>query len=134
MVCFTVVEKHYISLSLLHTHYISPSLSMQEILAQCEDDPELIDSVMESMDTDGDGRVSFEDFCSGLKTVRKMLTKPPPKAHSTPEGKDENSKRVRKRRERERREEREREREREKRREERERERDKFKLWCLYHF
>ena len=50
---------------------------------------------MESMDTDGDGRVSFEDFRSGLKAVRKMLINNPPlNARSTPEGKDENCKKI----------------------------------------
>ena len=56
-------------------------------MAQCDDDPQLIDSVMESMDSDGDGRVSFEDFRTGLRTVKKMLTCPQPTAHSTPGGK-----------------------------------------------
>ena len=36
------------------------------------------------MDSDGDGRVSFEDFRTGLRTVKKMLKYPQPTAHSTP--------------------------------------------------
>ena len=31
---------------------------------------------MTSMDTDNDGRISFEEFRSGIHTVSKQLTKP----------------------------------------------------------
>lgn len=53
-------------------------------MAQCDcDDPELMDQIMTSMDTNNDGRISFEEFRSGIHTVSKQLTKPT--SQSTPD-------------------------------------------------
>ena len=46
-----------------------------------EDDPELLQHLMTTMDIDKDGRISFEEFRSGLDTVTQHLDI----IHSTPD-------------------------------------------------
>ena len=54
------------------------------MVAQCgEDDPELLQQLMETMDTNKDGRISLDEFRSGLDIVSKHLSM----AHSTPKDK-----------------------------------------------
>lgn len=57
------------------------------MIAQCgEDDPELLSQLMKTMDTNEDGKISFEEFRCGLDVVTKHLNLIQ-QHHSTPNDK-----------------------------------------------
>ena len=59
-------------------------LGPQELQEQCGDDPELAKMLMEAMDSDNDGQISFEDFRSSMLKVQTQLLSAPA-SQSTPD-------------------------------------------------